>query len=212
MIAEESTTPHVAYDEPSPMTLKPPQPRLLLTLSLVLVAHLIVVGFLLSSRQRLRRTSSDDLQWVWIPRETSLAEMSSDRKPAQRAAKRIPQHEHPPPALSISPETHEDNNAITLSPDWSEELQLAAKNAVAKELAKKKHESDFSHIFPTQPKTPERFAWDYAATHRVEAIPGGGIAVHINDNCVLVLLPLPIIGCGIGTHPANGGLFEHMHD
>ena len=77
MIAEESTTTHVAYDEPSPMTLKPRQARLLLTLSLVLVAHLIVVGFLLSSRQRLRRTSSDDLQWVWIPRETPLAEMST---------------------------------------------------------------------------------------------------------------------------------------
>ncbi len=78
-------------------------------------------------------------------------------------------------------------------------------------MASKQHEADFAHVFPTQPKMPEQFAWDYAATHRVEALPQGGLAIHINDNCVLLIFPLPFIGCAIGKKPANGGIFESMH-
>jgi hypothetical protein len=36
--------------------------------------------------------------------------------------------------------------------------------------------------------------------------------VHLSDNCVLIIFPLPFIGCGIGKRPTNGDLFEHRHD
>jgi hypothetical protein len=56
------------------------------------------------------------------------------------------------------------------------------------------------------------FGWDRSHTHRVEGIEGGGILIHINERCVLVLFPLPFAGCGIGKIPVRGDLFEHMHD
>jgi hypothetical protein len=89
---------------------------------------------------------------------------------------------------------------------------VGCENAVAKELAKKKHDNDFAHIFPAQPRKPPQFAWNYAATHRVETLPQGGILIHINDNCALLIFPLPFVGCGIGKLPANGNLFEHLHE
>jgi hypothetical protein len=51
-----------------------------------------------------------------------------------------------------------------------------------------------------------------AATHRIKAIPEGGLLLHLNDNCVLILFPRPVAGCGIGKRKVNGDLFEHMHD
>jgi hypothetical protein len=63
----------------------------------------------------------------------------------------------------------------------------------------------------TNAKRPE-FGLDYAATHRVEGIAEGGLLVHLNDNCVLVLFPLPLAGCVNGKRKANEDLFEHMHD
>lgn len=104
----------------------------------------------------------------------------------------------------------EKDNAAPPAPDWAEELQLAAKDALAKELAQKRHDLDFAHVFPTAPKSPPQFAWDYAATHRVESIPGGGIAINLSDNCVLLLFPFPLVGCGVGKRPANGDLFKHL--
>lgn len=113
---------------------------------------------------------------------------------------------------SITPRSTEEDNAIHPAPDWAEELELAAKHAVANQLAQKRHELDFAHAYPTTPTKPPQFAWDYAATHRIEAMPEGGMLVHLGDRCVLVLFPLPLVGCGIGTPRANDDLFEHMHD
>ncbi len=67
----------------------------------------------------------------------------------------------------------------------------------------------FPHL-PAPPEKAPQFDWDYAATHRVEQIEGGGLLVHLDDHCVLVLFPLPFIGCGLGTKPANGDLFKNM--
>jgi hypothetical protein len=56
-------------------------------------------------------------------------------------------------------------------------------------------------------------AWNYAATHRVEALPGGVTVIHLNDHCALAfLIVLPFFGCQIGKIPARGDLFDHMTD
>lgn len=59
----------------------------------------------------------------------------------------------------------------------------------------------------------DQFAWDYAATHRVETSQGVPI-IHLGDRCVVgFLLILPFFGCGFGAEiPANGDLFKHMRD
>jgi hypothetical protein len=190
------------------------QTRLLLTLSLVLGVHLIVVWLLVSSVQLSLKRKSGSLQLVWITRPELSETAPEGETMAQKARKTLPPHNRVDrtPAASLAPRSAEEDHAIHPAPDWTEELHLAARDAIAKELAQKRHELDFAHAFPTQPKKPPQFAWNYAATHRIEAIPGGGLAVHINDNCVLLIFPLPLIGCGIGKHPANGDLFEHRHD
>jgi hypothetical protein len=190
------------------------QTRLRLTLSMVLGLHLIAVWLLVSSPQPSIETKSGSLQLVWITRpvssETAPERVARTEKPTSPSPRHL--FDRTPKLPSIAPRSNDEDNAIHPAPDWTEELQLVAKDAVAKELAQKRHELDFAHAFPTQAKKSQQFAWDYAATHRIEAIPEGGLAVHINDNCVLLIFPLPLIGCGIGKHPANGDLFEHRHD
>lgn len=118
---------------------------------------------------------------------------------------------NPLPVPRAAPEEHE-NNAIHPPTDWASELSRAARDAASDESTQKPRDFGFPHpsSAPTA-KAPE-FGWDYAATHRVESIPGGGLLLHVNDNCVVVLVPLPFFACGIGKKEANGDLFEHMHD
>ena len=190
------------------------QTRLQLSLLTVLGLHLIVVWLLVSSPQLSIKTKSGSLQLLWIARPL-LSEAAPERgtkteKPTNSSARH--RVDRRPKSPSIAPRSNDEDNAIHPAPDWTAELQLVAKDAVGKELAQKRHELDFAHAFPLQPKKSQQFAWDYAATHRIEAIPGGGILVHLNDNCVLIIFPLPLIGCGIGKLPANGDLFEHRRD
>ena len=184
---------------------------MLLTLSTVLGAHLIVLWLLMSSHRFSIKAGPGSLQLVWILRPPT-SELAEPRNTPQRTAKTPPQRRSAdaPASSTLIPDTNEENNAIRPTPDWNAELQLAAKNALAKELEKKKHEADFTHLFPGQPTKPPRFAWNYAATHRVEALPQGGLVIHINDNCALLIFPLPFVACAIGKRPANGDLFKPL--
>jgi hypothetical protein len=190
------------------------QARLLVVLSLVLGGHIIVVWLLMSPRQFSVKSKPGSLQLVWIPAQAFPKTTPEHETAREKADKSVPrnrvQRTLAPP--SVEPPPSDENNAIQPAPDWNEELRLAAKNALANQLAQKRHEGDFTHSFPVQSQKPAQFAWDYAATHRIEVLPQGGIVIHINDNCVLLLIPLPLVGCGIGKHPANGDLFQHRRD
>ena len=63
---------------------------------------------------------------------------------------------------------------------------------------------------PTPPAP--QFGWDYAATHRVQHLPEGGLLINLSDRCAVVLYVLPIPVCKIGHIPVDGGLFDHLHD
>jgi hypothetical protein len=116
--------------------------------------------------------------------------------------------EIPAPAAPAAPDT-----AI----DWAAQGLAAAASAIeeneqrarqARALAPKA-----SPIFAAHARRPE-FHWDYARTHRVEALPGLATAIHLNDECAIVLfLIVPFAGgCALEKAPARGDLFEHMHD
>jgi hypothetical protein len=64
---------------------------------------------------------------------------------------------------------------------------------------------------PDREGKPE-FGWDRSHTHRVESLEDGGLLIHLNDRCVLVLMPFPLPFCGIGKIQARGDLLERMHD
>jgi hypothetical protein len=175
------------------------------TLSIVMGVHLVIVWLLISSHQLVAKTKSGSLQLIWVPR------------PALIDAAPQPGTTNPRPRTSVArnpdrTRAPSEDNAIHPTPDWAEELHLAAKNAVAGQVAQQRHESDFAHAFPAAPPKTPQFAWDYAATHRVEALPQGGILINLSDNCVLIFFPLPLVGCGIGQRPANGDLFEQLRD
>jgi hypothetical protein len=102
--------------------------------------------------------------------------------------------------------------------DWSAEAQAAAARAVGQAEEARGRARAF-----TVPPTGAAFAppaahgagisWNYAATHRVEAQPGGVTVIHLNDHCALAfVIVLPFFGCAIGKIPARGDLFEHMHE
>jgi hypothetical protein len=190
------------------------QARLLLTLSLVLAAHIVVVWLLISSPLLLVKTRPGSLQLVWIPRPVLPSTAPERGTSTERARNPAPQHSNDRirASPSVAPTSNEESNAIHPAPDWTEELHQAAKNALANELAQKRHDFDFAHAYPTPVKRPPQFAWNYAATHPIEALPEGRILIHLGDNCVLLLLPLPLVGCGIGKRPVNGDLFQHMGD
>lgn len=189
------------------------QARLLLILSMVLGAHLIVVWLVVFSSRLPVKAGYGSLQIVWIARPAMPETPREPGTPSQKGSRTAARHpaDRRPVTPSIGPPSNEDN-AIHPAPDWAEELHLAAKHALATALAEKRHESDFAHAFPTPPKKPPQIAWDYAATHPIEALPQGGMLLHLGEHCVLILFPLPLVGCGIGKRPANGDLFEHRHD
>jgi hypothetical protein len=185
-----------------------------MTLSIVLGIHVVLVWLLLASQRIAIKTKSGSLQLVWIARPaltaTAPEQATTTKRPGNAVPPRAADHSSVSPSTPV-PTTKEDSSRHPL-PDWTEELHLAASDAIAKQLEQKRHEFDFAHVYPKAPAIPAQFAWNYAATHRVESLPQGGILIHLGDNCVLVLMPLPIVGCAIGKSPANGELFEHMSE
>ena len=94
--------------------------------------------------------------------------------------------------------------------DWQQALQREVR---ARDSAPSPGKLEFG--FPRRPApTPAapRFGWDYAATHRVQQLPEGGLLINLNDRCAVVLYVLPIPVCKIGHIPVDGGLFDHLHD
>jgi hypothetical protein len=103
--------------------------------------------------------------------------------------------------------------------DWSSEAELAierqaelAKATQPRALDKHGAGADLNGGLGPDREEKSDFAWDRSYTHRVESLEGGGILIHINDRCVLLLFPLPFAGCGIGKIAVRGDLFDHMHD
>jgi len=103
--------------------------------------------------------------------------------------------------------------------DWNSEVERAIKQhdelAMAtppRALDKHGAGADFNGgLGPDREGKPE-FGWDRSHTHRVESLEGGGLLIHINDRCIVVLIPFPLPFCGIGKIPARGDLLDHMHD
>jgi hypothetical protein len=105
-------------------------------------------------------------------------------------------------------ETRDDSPNV----DWNAELERAGKDNSLLEPGPARRDFGFPHRSAPAAAKPPEFGWDYAATHRVESLPEGGLLINLNDRCVLLLAPLPFAVCGIGTRKASGELFEHMRD
>ena len=187
--------------------------RIACIVALVFALHLTALwGLLTNSRFILKPTDSQGFEIVLIPRSSELQQQVVSETKRHESTQARPRRQPSSGGAPSQPvPAEEESNAIHAPIDWANELRQTAKDATADKSAQAPKDFGFPQR-PSAPSKPPQFEWDYAATHRVESIDGGGLILHLDDRCVLVLSPLPFIGCGIGTKPANGELLKHMGD
>ena len=184
--------------------------------AVVLGLHALLCWLLLvRTREVLNAAGPSSIEIVLIPPPRKAPE----RNRAATQARAPSKHESPrspaPASAPVVPTTPEPapGQAIHPSVDFEAELARAAADAAAAaaNTAAGIKPRDFGspHAERAPAREPE-FGWDYAHTHRVESMPGGGLLVNLNDKCVLVFLPLPFVLCRPGHKPANGELFKDM--
>jgi hypothetical protein len=118
-----------------------------------------------------------------------------------------------PPAIPAETTTPSEERAPI---DWAREAALAARHQVdAIELERRRTRGFTPKAQGREPETPvspaPEFGWARTA-QRVEALPEGGILIHVSERCVIVISVMVLPACGFGEIPANGDLFEHMND
>lgn len=99
-----------------------------------------------------------------------------------------------------------EKEADTAVAEQSEEAAQAARRASA--LSRWRE-----HVMPGPAPRPPEFRWDEARTSQRFVPTIGGLLVHLNDRCVIIVSPLALFGgCAIGEIPVYGDLFAHMDD
>ncbi len=186
--------------------------------AIVALLH-VVIGWLLLANDRLGRfrepveattlvlltLPSPPARSADTPSRLILQDRAAPKRPSSAAQQRAPART----SAADGAVTHAAPSSSGAAIDWNAELAAAARDSAADTRTPQR---DFG--FPGRPSKPpaaHEFGWDYAHTHRVESLEGGGILVHLNDQCVLLLFPLPFAACGIGKKPANGELFKDLH-
>jgi hypothetical protein len=121
------------------------------------------------------------------------------------------------PAPPIPPPVAAEKPPATI--DWAAEAKGAAGHqaelaAAPQPRALDQHGAgtDFNGGLGPDRARPPEFGWDRSKTHRIERLPGGGTLVRVNDQCVIILFPIPFAACALGRIPVRGDLFDHMRD
>jgi hypothetical protein len=180
--------------------------RLALTFAAVLALHALG-GWLFLMKTRLLVTipKSASLELIYLPPTAAPAESPREAPSSLRRSRRERAAAEPAAPSASAPI---ENRAPRI--DWSAELARVAHDAAEAASASNPRDFGFPHAKDgPAPKAPE-FGWYRAHTHRVESLEEGGLLVHLGENCVLVFVPLPFVGCRPGHVPANGDLFKHM--
>jgi hypothetical protein len=172
--------------------------------ALVVGGHLFLLAVLTVRGEHGRTGAVDErMSLVFIdlpeppPRATPAAEPSRPARPTRAAV----------PAISpLTDSAASESSAISPGIDWYADGRDAAQRAAVEPTTR-----DFG--FPKRepaPREKKEFAWDKTHTERVHALDGGGIGIHLSDNCELILTPLPMAGCALGRRKARGDLFDEM--
>jgi hypothetical protein len=174
---------------------------------------------------------------IWEPPATSETLAASAPKPSAESQAAPALQENPTPQANS---TLQENTALQANmppeaspelgppqpseltsgaPDWrtaaAATAQTSAQHIVEAEDDAARKAAALTSRFKPLPgsRVPgPAFGWDYAHTHRITPLEGGGFVVALNDRCSIAILPLPMIGCSVGRKPpANGDLFKYMH-
>jgi hypothetical protein len=190
------------------------------TFVVVLVVHAFFVLLFLTLRKPALLTVDDGIASTAFFVEPAPPVEPERAESTVQAHQADPRRPTPPARSSNAPQPQ--STAISPPPpaarDWRNELEIAANNQLAREDPAHQQPSplaphDFSAVKPgSTDESKHEFGWDYAATHRVEELPTGGLLFNINDRCVIVWAILPLVGCRIGKITARGDLFNHLKD
>jgi hypothetical protein len=104
------------------------------------------------------------------------------------------------------------------TPDWRAQAEItaqaSAQEIVTAEDDARRRASALAAPFKPMPGPRERgheFGWDLAPKHRFTAIGHGAYVFPVSDQCAIVVIIVPMIGCSLGPKPpANGDLFKYM--
>jgi hypothetical protein len=187
-------------------------------LLLVLAIHAVILLMALRAVTRVPLLREQPLVFLALPAPTQNPQTAAAPAPT------VPTTPHKKPAASrdsqlvaIPAPPPPEQPPATI--DWNSEAAMAieqqARSAMAtppRALDKHGKGADLDGGLGPDHKPKPEFGWDRSHTHRVQSIEGGGIVIALNDRCVLVLIPFPLGGCGIGKIPVRGDLFDHMHD
>jgi hypothetical protein len=199
------------------------EPRLLRPAVLLLVVAIHAALLLIAPRSAIRMAmrSEEPLILLAPPEHAQVPGPAASAAALPRKkllAPRDTQLVTVPPAARQPPPA--DAPAAPAAPiDWNSEAELAIKQQAQLAMAtpprgldKHRPGADLNGGLGPDRRQKSEFGWDRTHTRRIEPIEGGGLLIRLSDNCVLVLIPLPLVGCGIGKKPVRGDLFDHMRD
>lgn len=174
------------------------------TVALVVGGHLAVILMLASRTTEERGSPLDErmlLTFIEIPAETAAARPAGSPHRGQPHVR----SEALAPATSNAPAPVE-STGITAGIDWYGEASDAASREATKPDVR-----DFGYPKRApEARVKKEFGWDKTHTERVSALPEGGMLIRLNDNCAIIIAPLPFGGCTIGKRKARGDLFDEM--
>jgi hypothetical protein len=192
--------------------------RGLSVIAVVAALHAGVCWVLLEATPPLKiRTTASSLELTYL---TLNVPESAARRPApvrrsqplvQQGGASRPLNQPQAPSQPSAAAPGEEDNAIHPPIDWANELSRTARESASGASASQPRVFGAPHTAPTPPAKPPEFGWSHSRTRRVETGPGG-MAIHLNDRCVIAFTPLPFPVCALGKQEANGDLFKHMRD
>jgi hypothetical protein len=170
--------------------------------AVVIGGHVALLALLVLRHERESRAPGDErMTLVFIDPLEEAGPPPPSNRPTRAARPARPRVAEPAPAPAAN-----ESAAIAPDIDWYAHGSEAAQRAAAEPTTRT---FDYPKRQPA-PREKKPFGWDKTHTERVHALEGGGIGIHLSDNCELILVPLPLAGCALGKRKARGDLFDEM--
>lgn len=169
----------------------------------VIGGHVAVLVLLVAHHERGQGSAYDERMTLVFVDPLPDAERPRARRPARAAPLARPPETTPPPPSAPTPAA---STVVTPGVDWYSQGSQAASRTATEPTTRS---FDFPKREPA-PREKKEFGWDKTHTERVHALDGGGIGIHLSDNCELIIAPFPMAGCALGKRKARGDLFDEM--
>jgi hypothetical protein len=185
---------------------------------IVLAGHGLAAFYIATRREASTRSADDgfltSIFFIENSLQRSAVPLSRARTVPSRAA-RATRRKVPALPSAAAPAADKAHTPIVIdSPPHPQPAAADSLEAAAQGHRRGLGPSTGAIVGAAQPPAIRRpFNWDYARTHRFEALPMGGTLINLTDRCSLVFtFPILIGTCRLGKNEARADLFTHMRD